>query len=70
MGGGFGMGGFPISGFTSLDSREGFNEANSKIREAMYERGQMRRRKSGFSTDDSTAGDGSEEGWEEAKKSA
>ncbi|KAJ1327959.1 glycerol-3-phosphate O-acyltransferase [Microdochium nivale] len=69
-GGGFGMGGFPISGFTSLDSREGFEKANSKIREAMYERGQMRRRKSGFSTDGSTAGEGSEEGWEEAKKSA
>ncbi|KAM0807483.1 putative Phospholipid/glycerol acyltransferase domain-containing protein [Seiridium cardinale] len=46
-GGGFGSGGFPVSGFTTLDSKEGFNEATSKIRLAMQERGQMRRRKSG-----------------------
>lgn len=37
-GGGFGSGGFPISGFTSLDSTEGFNEASRKIREAMKDR--------------------------------
>lgn len=46
-GGGFGSGGFPVSGFTTLDSKEGFDEATSKIRQAMQERGQMRRRKSG-----------------------
>lgn len=46
-GGGFGSGSFPISGFTSLDSEGGFDEASSKIRQAMQERGQMRRRKSG-----------------------
>ncbi|KAI1871358.1 uncharacterized protein JN550_004803 [Neoarthrinium moseri] len=46
-GGGFGSAGFPVSGFTSLDSKEGFDEATSKIRQAMQERGQMRRRKSG-----------------------
>ncbi|KAK5661999.1 hypothetical protein OQA88_10110 [Cercophora sp. LCS_1] len=38
--------GFPVSGFTTLDSQEGFNEASRKIREAMMERGAMRRRKS------------------------
>ncbi|KAI8635682.1 hypothetical protein F5Y19DRAFT_461258 [Xylariaceae sp. FL1651] len=37
-GGGFGSAGFPVSGFTSLDSQEGFQEANNKIREAMQER--------------------------------
>ena len=45
-GGGFGLAGFPISKFTTLDSKEGFDEASKKIREAMRERGQMRRRKS------------------------
>ncbi|TGJ81367.1 hypothetical protein E0Z10_g7396 [Xylaria hypoxylon] len=51
-GGGFGSAGFPISGFTSLDSKEGFQEANNKIRAAMKERSQIRRRKSGVSLDD------------------
>ncbi|KAI1141579.1 Sucrase/ferredoxin-like-domain-containing protein [Hypoxylon sp. FL0543] len=46
-GGGFGSGGFPVSGFTSLDTNEGFNEASNKIRAAMRQRGQLRRRKSG-----------------------
>ncbi|KAK0641180.1 hypothetical protein B0T16DRAFT_210434 [Cercophora newfieldiana] len=46
VGGGFGMAGFPISAFTALDSKEGFDEASKKIRAAMRERGQMRRRKS------------------------
>ncbi|KXX81579.1 Glycerol-3-phosphate O-acyltransferase 1 [Madurella mycetomatis] len=44
-GGGAGMGGFPISGFTALDSKEGFDEANKKIRAAMKERGEIRRRR-------------------------
>ncbi|KAI0816148.1 acyltransferase [Xylaria sp. FL0064] len=54
-GGGFGSAGFPVAGFTSLDSQEGFQEANNKIRAAMNERGQLRRRKSGVSmtTDES-----------------
>ncbi|OTA62425.1 hypothetical protein K449DRAFT_330221 [Hypoxylon sp. EC38] len=46
-GGGFGSGGFPVSGFTALDTKEGFNEASNKIRAAMRQRGQLRRRKSG-----------------------
>ena len=71
-GGGFGMGGFPISGFTTLDSKEGFDHANKKIREAMRERGQMRRRKSqearkgAFTMDDESDEDGEE--YDEARK--
>lgn len=45
-GGGAGLGGFPVSGFTTLDSQAGFDEASKKIREAMRERGEFRRRKS------------------------
>ncbi|KAH7157557.1 Sucrase/ferredoxin-like-domain-containing protein [Dactylonectria estremocensis] len=37
-GGGFGSGGFPLSGFTTLDSAGGFDEASRKIREAMKTR--------------------------------
>ncbi|PTB68896.1 hypothetical protein BBK36DRAFT_1207107 [Trichoderma citrinoviride] len=37
-GGGFGSSGFHISGFTTLDSKDGFNEASRKIREAMKDR--------------------------------
>jgi glycerol-3-phosphate O-acyltransferase/dihydroxyacetone phosphate acyltransferase len=48
-GGGFGSAGFPLSGFTSLDSHDGFREAENKIRAAMQERGLLRRRKSGVS---------------------
>ncbi|KAI0204582.1 acyltransferase [Astrocystis sublimbata] len=51
-GGGFGSGGFPVSGFTTLDSQEGFQQANNKIRAAMQERSQLRRRNSGFSLGD------------------
>ncbi|KAI0133609.1 hypothetical protein BJ170DRAFT_169256 [Xylariales sp. AK1849] len=72
-GGGFGGAGFPISGFTTLDSKEGFDEASSKIRQAMAERGQMRRRKSNHASDgefedrDNSSQEGS---WEEVKKSS
>lgn len=45
-GGGAHMGGFPLGGFTALDSPEGFDQAAQKIRDAMRERGEMRRRKS------------------------
>lgn len=45
--GGGGMGsGLSLKGFSTLDSAEGFDEASMKIREAMRERGRMRRRKS------------------------
>ncbi|KAB5543050.1 hypothetical protein GE09DRAFT_968619 [Coniochaeta sp. 2T2.1] len=42
----FGGGGHGFGGFTTLDSEGGFDEASKKIREAMRERGEMRRRKS------------------------
>jgi glycerol-3-phosphate O-acyltransferase/dihydroxyacetone phosphate acyltransferase len=50
--------GFPISGFTTLDSEGGFGEASRRIREAMT----MRRRKSeklgvGASDDESESED-------------
>jgi glycerol-3-phosphate O-acyltransferase/dihydroxyacetone phosphate acyltransferase len=46
-GGGLGMSaGFPVGGFTTLDSKEGFDQANRKIRAAMRERGELRRRQS------------------------
>jgi glycerol-3-phosphate O-acyltransferase/dihydroxyacetone phosphate acyltransferase len=43
-GGGLNSAGFPVAGFTRLDSKEGFAQANRKIREAMRERGELRRR--------------------------
>ncbi|KAI1265350.1 acyltransferase [Xylariaceae sp. FL1019] len=46
-GGGVGFGGFPVQGFTTLDSDGGFQEVNGRIRDAMRERGLLRRRKSG-----------------------
>lgn len=57
-GGGMGSAAFPVSGFTTLDSKEGFDEASSKIRQAMMERGQMRRRKSGHLSSDAESVDG------------
>jgi glycerol-3-phosphate O-acyltransferase/dihydroxyacetone phosphate acyltransferase len=41
-----GGGGFSLKGFSTLDSAGGFDEASIKIREAMKERGRMRRRQS------------------------
>lgn len=66
-GGGFGSGGFPISGFTSLDSAEGFNEASRKIREAMKDR----RRKSDkikLETGPEAEDDSEDEEYDEARK--
>lgn len=69
-----GSGAFGLGGFTSLDSKEGFDHASKKIREAMRERGQIRRRKSqaeargmrlgGDGDSDESGG----ESWEEARK--
>lgn len=64
-GGGFGSGGFPISGFTSLDSAEGFNEASRKIREAMKNR---RKKTSEDKTDAGEDEDSEDEGYNEARK--
>lgn len=59
-------GGFPISGFTTLDSSDGFNEASRKIRQAMKDR---RKKSDKFKMD--TGGDdedSEEEGYDEARK--
>lgn len=64
-GGGFGSSGFPISGFTTLDSAGGFDEASRKIREAM----KNRRRKTEGEEEQDESGDESEEGeYDEARK--
>jgi glycerol-3-phosphate O-acyltransferase/dihydroxyacetone phosphate acyltransferase len=58
VGGGAQFGGFPISGFTALDSKEGFDEAAKKIREAMRERGQNRRKSMGTQSSNGSLGAG------------
>ncbi|CEI60977.1 putative acyltransferase [Fusarium venenatum] len=65
-GGGFGSGGFPLSGFTTLDSSGGFDEATRKIREAMKHRRHKtdQERTDGDEEDD----DSEEEGYDEARK--
>lgn len=45
-GGAVGSAGFPLKGFSTLDAKESLNEVSLKIRGAMKERGQIRRRKS------------------------
>ncbi|KAF7558945.1 hypothetical protein G7046_g5215 [Stylonectria norvegica] len=69
-GGGFGSGGFPISGFTTLDSTEGFNEASRKIREAMKTRRRKtdRDRTEGEDEEDSQEEEDEDEGYDEARK--
>jgi len=43
-GGAVGSAGFPLKSFSTLDSKSGFDEVSQKIRGAMRERGQIRRR--------------------------
>ena len=43
-GGGVGSTGFPLKGFSTLDTKGSFDEVSQKIRGAMKERGQIRRR--------------------------
>ncbi|KUI53573.1 hypothetical protein VP1G_00866 [Cytospora mali] len=45
-GGAFGSAGFPVSAFTTLNSKEGLDEVSRKIRMEMRERGELRRRRS------------------------
>ncbi|KAI8303440.1 putative acyltransferase [Colletotrichum sp. SAR11_59] len=63
-GGGLNSGGFPISGFTTLDSAGGFDEASRKIREAM----KLRRRKSGDHKMELGADESEDEEYNEARK--
>ncbi|KAG8423695.1 Glycerol-3-phosphate/dihydroxyacetone phosphate acyltransferase [Metarhizium acridum] len=65
-GGGFGSAGFPISGFTTLDSAEGFSEATRKIRQAMKDRRKKSDRLHAADHDDDE--DSEEEGYDEARK--
>jgi glycerol-3-phosphate O-acyltransferase / dihydroxyacetone phosphate acyltransferase len=51
-GGGVNSSGFSLKGFSTLDTQAGLDEASMKIREAMRERGRMRRRKSEEATHD------------------
>jgi glycerol-3-phosphate O-acyltransferase/dihydroxyacetone phosphate acyltransferase len=44
-GGGFGSAGFPLKGFSTLDSKDSFDQVSAKIRGAMKERGELRRRR-------------------------
>ncbi|KFY71682.1 hypothetical protein V499_08135 [Pseudogymnoascus sp. VKM F-103] len=44
VGGAFGSAGFPIKAFSTLDGKENFEEVTMKIRGAMKERGERRRR--------------------------
>ncbi|KAK7417396.1 Glycerol-3-phosphate/dihydroxyacetone phosphate acyltransferase [Neonectria magnoliae] len=65
-GGGFGSGAFPLSGFTTLDSAEGFDEASRKIREAMKTR---RRKTQGEEEEQEEQEDSEEEEeYDEARK--
>ncbi|EFX01016.1 glycerol-3-phosphate acyltransferase [Grosmannia clavigera kw1407] len=61
-------GGFPVSGFTTLDANGGFDEASKKIREAMRERGELRRRQSQSAKDFSLMADEDEEEEEEGEE--
>ena len=67
-GGGFGSSGFPISGFTTLDSKEGFNEATRKIREAMKDRRRRSDQVKVQAGDDEGEEDSEDEQYDEARK--
>ncbi|KAL2075344.1 hypothetical protein VTL71DRAFT_287 [Oculimacula yallundae] len=60
-GGAIGSGSFPLKSFSTLDSKSGFDEVSMKIRGAMKERGQIRRRQSDFAREEEAA-NGSEDG--------
>lgn len=67
-GGGFGSSGFPISGFTTLNSQEGFDEASRKIREAMKDRRKKSDKVKMETGADDDSEDSEEEGYDEARK--
>ncbi|KAG6028399.1 hypothetical protein E4U19_001550 [Claviceps sp. Clav32 group G5] len=67
-GGGFGSSGFPISGFTTLDSTEGFNEASRKIRQAMKDRRRRSDKLKEATGGDDDADDSEEDVYDEARK--
>jgi glycerol-3-phosphate O-acyltransferase/dihydroxyacetone phosphate acyltransferase len=61
-------GGFPISGFTTLDSADGFNEASRKIRAAMKDRRKKSDKIKMETGGDDQDDDSEEEGYDEARK--
>ena len=61
-------GGFPISGFTTLDSAGGFNEASRKIRAAMKDRRKKSDKIKMETGGDEQDDDSEEEGYDEARK--
>ncbi|EJP67305.1 acyltransferase-like protein [Beauveria bassiana ARSEF 2860] len=67
-GGGLGQSAFPISGFTTLDSAEGFNEATRKIRQAMKDRRRKSDKMKMETGGDDQADDSDDEGYDEARK--
>ncbi|CZT40927.1 probable CTR1 suppressor protein [Rhynchosporium secalis] len=56
-GGAVGSGSFPLKSFSTLDSKSGFDEVSLKIRGAMKERGQIRRRQSDYAREEEAAND-------------
>ena len=60
-GGAVGSGSFPLKSFSTLDSKSGFEEVSMKIRGAMKERGQIRRRQSDFAREEEEANDSENE---------
>lgn len=67
-GGGIGSGVLSMKGFSTLDSKGGFDEASQKIREAMQERGRLRRRKSEVARGDNDEESESEESSDEDER--
>lgn len=68
-GGHAGSGGFPLKAFSQLNSKDSFDKVSKKIRDAMRERGQERRRRSeDFSWDMASSGSRTPSTAEEDKK--
>lgn len=65
-GGAVGSAGFPLKSFSQLDTKASFDEVTSKIRGAMKERGQLRRRQSEVTREEEDAAFSSED--EERKR--
>lgn len=60
-GGAVGSAGFPLKGFSALDGKASFEEVSLKIRGAMKERGQLRRRQSEATRENESAAYSSED---------
>ncbi len=67
-GGGLGQSAFPISGFTTLDSAGGFDQATRKIRQAMKDRRRKSDKLKMETGGDEQDDDSDDEGYDEARK--